>query len=129
MTNEEFEQQKSRVRALADRWLRPLGLLWWDIEIVYFSSVPEFRDANGSDAYMVTRADWRYARATISVDCPAIAALNDKRLEWAFVHECCHILTNEVWDALEADAPELHHREHVATVLAKAFVWAREAQS
>lgn len=123
MKRSERKRQIQRVKALAKRWLGPLGLLWWHIETAYYDSEAEFRTATGLDAYMSVCAEWEYGRATISVNLPAIVGIDDERLEFNYVHELGHVFLSEF--SVKPDSPEAHHEEHAATVLAKAFIWLR----
>ena len=122
MNRKELLIQRKRVRTLAKAWLGPLGLLWWHIDIKFYDSEPEFRAATGHDAYMTVCGDWRYDHATINVNLPAIERLDDDRLEFNFVHECAHVILSEM-KAGKGD----EHCEHVATIMAKAFRWVRDA--
>lgn len=78
-------------------------------------------------------SDWHYLLATITWDLQAVADQNDEELESAFVHECCHILVNEMRMWAEKDMDEakhdeaVHHEERVVSTLANALVWTWQA--
>lgn len=135
MTDAEFEVQKKRIRALANDWLGPLGLLYWRIHI----------DFNRDAAMMVNGAwcdetigkasvQWEYLTATLSFNLNKIAQKDDDDLEYCFVHECCHVLVHEMREwcqtaHLDSDRQEaaMNHEERVVTQMAKAYVWVRRA--
>lgn len=124
MKRREFKRQIKRIKALNCKWLGPLGLLWWHIDTNYYDSSAEFHAATGVTSVMSVCVEWRYAHATISVNVPVIAGLDDERLEFNYLHELAHIFLAEL---TEVDKPSSEHEEHAATVLAKAFVWLRKA--
>lgn len=128
MTDAEFEEQKARLKVLVDRWVKPLGLGWWKIDMEYARE--EYRPAkeNTRDAEVAHCAcDWRYGEACITWNMPKLPGLNDDELEWAFVHELMHIFLNEQRWTADNSADSLDHEERVASTLAKAFVWLRES--
>lgn len=128
VTDAEYEQQKARVQALADKWIGPLGLKWWKIRIDYSRErLPVKDDGNTTEdtfCAMQVQASWKYLRAVITVSVPAIADIGDEELEWVFVHECAHVLLNEMRWADQADW--LDHEERCASQLANSFLWLRQ---
>lgn len=131
MTDAEYEVQQARLLALADKWVKPLGLGWWDLDFAYArddyeppdSLSPKERDR--SLAYC--NVDWRYGHATITWNMPRVAEQTDEKLERAFVHELAHIFLNEMRWARDGDADHLDHEERVATTLTKAILWLRDS--
>lgn len=117
------EEQRARIRSLADKWLKPLGLLWWErIEFSYFDNRHHFDRDSGNEALFITYADWRYLDALVEVNLALAAELGDERLELCFVHEMMHIHLDE----LQVSEEYHDHEERVATCLARAFLWAVE---
>jgi hypothetical protein len=115
------QQQIARVCALASKWLKPLGLLWWrKIELQYASDREHFRGDDESEAIMITTANWEYLEAVIEVNLPYVAELDDKMLEYDFVHEAVHILIEEITNKNKGSV------ERVTTNLARAFLWVEE---
>lgn len=135
MNDKEFKEQKRRLLKLVDRWITPLGLRWWKVDIVYSreSLSTERHKEDGHICQATTQVDWEYINATITFDIQAISLLKDEELESIFVHECCHILVHEMrmWALPEMSQGKLDeamkHEERVVTQLAKAFLWTREA--
>ena len=127
MNDQEFEAQRQRILALIDKWVTPLGLRWWRLGFVYYrEGLPRpDDDPEGVTLFYVT-SRWRYLTAHIKVNIPAIADLDDARLEWGFVHEMCHVLVNET---RENGGDWLDHEERVCSTLANAFIWAREVDT
>lgn len=133
MTDKEYRRQKARIGALAKKWLRPLGLRCWKVQIVYEREGLKQPVDESRSLIARTTVDWHYFLATITFDMKEIIDAPDNELESHFVHECCHILINEMrmWAGTEM-SPDKHeeamkHEERVTTVLASAFLWTREA--
>jgi hypothetical protein len=113
---------KDMIKAAFKKWLKPLGLLWWDVKINLRDDPEEisqhFRDPGDDEVVAaVTYVKWQYASASIDVNVPAFAGLDQNKIERIVVHECCHILVNEMREG------EIHHEERVVTQLTKAFFW------
>ncbi len=127
MTDAEYAEQKARVEALVERWLGTLGLRWWRTEIVYCRKwITDDQGEPDLDSHARTRVHWQYLDAEMQWNMPRLHELSDEQLELIFVHECMHILVNEMRDDKADELPK--HEERVATLLAKAFLWVREAQ-
>lgn len=126
MDDKEYEAQKARVKALIDKWLTPLYLKWYDLDIDWHR---EKHCEHPDDAFRVN-SRWRYADATIYAYLPNIVDYDDEHLELVFIHECMHIVVNEM-RPMDGDAhahPDdwLEHEERVCTMLAKAFQCVRD---
>lgn len=133
MTDAEYRAQRKRLKALHDKWSTPLGLRWWRVNYEYNRDSPESRD-DGRTCVAQAMVDWEYLNATITFDMQAVAnETDDDDLEYYFVHECCHILVNEMRMWGNADMPEgkhdeaMHHEERVVTQMAHAFIWTYRA--
>jgi len=115
---------KDKLRQYIDKWLKPLGLLWWKITIVYLDDPKELaqKEFYRDDETVLARtySDWRYGTATIYFNMPAFDGMDDAEVENTVVHELAHILVNEMREG------EMHHEERVVTGLTKAFLWTRE---
>ncbi len=120
MRKREIKRQHKRIQAIADKWLRPLGLLWWSVEFTYRYDRKHFRSKDGREAFAITYADWRYMRAVVEVNMKMLPNVSDEELEEYLLHEFMHILLDETGSGN-------HHEERVATTLANAFLWVREA--
>lgn len=128
LKKKQFKAQRKRIRRLAKKWIRPLGLGGWNIRHHYYDSSDNFLAAvprAGDEPFMTCRADWKYGWAVISVNCAALVGRSDAVLEWCYLHELGHVFLSEL--GIDPDGKKAHHEEHVATVLAKAFVWLRGA--
>lgn len=122
MTDQDYAKQVARIRALSSKWLKPLGLLWWTVHLEYArEGFDTSEHPHGCLAY--TKVSWEYLEATITFNMPLVLNQTDDDLEYCFVHECCHILINEMRDALDGDNLFLKHEERVCTTLARAFLW------
>ena len=123
MTDAEYRREKARVEKLLKAWTYDLGLRWWKLKFHYFREpLPPYEgEGSSADAAMDCRADWRYTRAGIRVNLLATKELSDDDLEWAVVHECMHVFLHEMREG------GLEHEERVASTLASAFLWARDA--
>ena len=127
MNDQEFEAQTERIRVLAERWAKPLGLGWWHVRLKFERDSDEFAErtkATGAATTLaVCTADWRYMEATITWNMRLVAAQDDDELERDVLHELMHVFLKEI----SVDDP--NHRaseERVATTLAKAFIWIRD---
>lgn len=113
-----------KIRFYIDKWLKPLGLLWWKVDIAFIDDPKELnqKEFYRDDDIVLARtfADWRYGTATIYFNVPAFEELSQTDIEMAVVHELVHILVNEMREG------ELHHEERVVTGLTKAFLWTIE---
>lgn len=122
MKDAEYEKQRDRIRALADKWLEPLGLLMWRRVHLAFSDDVK---AGSPECVGEARVSWEYQEATITFYLPNVVGLDDEDLEYAFVHECQHVLVHEMrWQ--DADTDNIRHEERVCTTLARAFVWVKD---
>ena len=131
MNDAEYEQQVARLLALADQWVRPIGLGWWRINLAYDREGADFADSavkvGGFQSGTLARcfADWRYGTATIVWNMPDVARTSDDELESAFVHELVHVFLHEMQEGARQSV-QRPHEERVATTLAKAFLWIRD---
>lgn len=131
MNDAEYERQKERLRALGEKWVRPLGLGWGQVDLAYCRTRDEFEpgDTDNPDGVLPAakcHTDWRYGHSTITWVLPEIADMDDEKLELVFLHELMHIFVNEMrW--YERDGHGLDHEERVCTTLAKAFLWLRDS--
>lgn len=119
-----YKRTFRRARRHFERWIFLLGLRWWDVEVHWYDSGKAFRQASGATGHNVAmriEADWRYMRATVYVNVPALARMSDDELERSVVHELCHALVNEMREQ------GIDHEERVVTMLSKAFMWTRGA--
>jgi len=118
------KKQRKRVQRLADKWFGPLGLLWWDrIRLVYSTERAGFKGANDTEAVFEVWSAWEYLAADIKVNLKLVATIDDYRLERCFVHECVHILLNE----MQAEGADHKHEERTVTRVMQAIFWVRAA--
>lgn len=126
MDDQEYARQKQRLLDLADKWIKPLGLGWWDISFEYARDdyvAPE--NASSPDASLAKcAANWRYGHACITWNMPRVREIEDAELERCFVHELMHIFLSET---RENGEDWLDHEERVASTLTKAFLWLRDS--
>lgn len=125
MNDAEFETQKARVMALDEQWTSTLGLDAWDISHCWHRGAIDDCDEGAFQALACCETHWQYLHAMIHWNLTQVGDQTDKELETAFVHECMHIFLGEV-----RGEPDdwLDHEERVAQMLAKAFVWVRNAE-
>ena len=120
-------KQHKRLKALGEKWIRPIGLGWWDIETYYCDTRKQYRLATGHDPLISAATcvtDWRYRTAALYFNCRLWKTLSDAEAEKAFVHELMHIFLDEL---MHCQDDRQDHLERVATTLANALVWARKA--
>jgi len=114
------DAQIARIQALADKWLKPLGLLWW--RRITFGYSEDRRDfgVDSDEAVMITHPSWEYMEAVIDVNLLYVAELDDPELEYDFVHELVHILLAEITNRKRGSV------ERVVTNVASAFLWVEQ---
>lgn len=116
---------RKKIKRYLKKWVQPLGLLWWKIDAYYYDDpmemVRQFTVTDDNITYASVDTDWRYLRATIKFNLPAIAGRTDEEIESTVVHELCHILVCEMREN------GVDHEERVVTGLQRAFFWTREA--
>lgn len=130
MTKKELNIQKRRVQRLADKWIQPLGLGWWRIDLLYSTEVDRsgmttYQPADIGGTYETVFAvgtDHNYMIARITAILPVIAQIEDERLEEYFVHELMHIFLRPMRTKQCAG-----EEEQVATRLARAFLWIKNS--
>lgn len=126
MDDAEYERQKQRLLDLSEKWIKVLGLAWWDIDLAYarddYEAPPGASSPDLSLAYCA--ADWRYGHACITWNMPIVREQRDDKLERTFVHELMHIFLSET---RETGDDWLAHEERVASTLTKAFLWLRDS--
>lgn len=115
------EGTKKRVMSLVNKWTKPLGLRWWQIEVLWVHK--EFERGDKTVLFS-TAVSWEYRTAWITAFLPALKREPEKSLERSVVHELCHILVAELQSAPKAD--KQRHCESVVTALSHAFLWTRE---
>ena len=123
MNDKEYRQQKNRLIALRDKWYKRLGLGWWCVELEYCRDGlpdPPNNDSEQFQTIFKTYAKWEYRKGLIKCNMPAIAELSNDDLEEMWVHECMHLIVNEM---RESGDNWLKHEESVCTALARAFIW------
>jgi hypothetical protein len=130
MDDAEFEKQKQRLAELTERWIKPIGLGWYWIDMAYARDdyEPPNNGRGGKDHTLAhCSTDWRYASACITWNMPLVREQNDDHLEHAFVHELMHIFLNEMRWTASNDDDSIDHEERVASTLTKAFLWLRDS--
>jgi hypothetical protein len=127
VTDAEYEAAKGRIKAAAERWLQPMGLLWWQIDLVWSrENIPSQNDHTSTGACGAsTRVWWPYLTAEVTFNLPALADRDDEFLDQVVVHEFAHILLDELARCGEDD--RWQHVERVTTLVTKALVWVRQA--
>lgn len=120
-----MDEAKQLIKKYLDKWMTPLGLMWWKTTVVYYDDPAEiikhFRTDDNMLVLAVTFADWKYMEATIEINLPAWTSLEERDIEECVVHELMHILVNEMREG------EIHHEERVVSGLTKAVFWIEDA--
>ena len=128
MTDAEFEEQKERLRALQEKWITPLGLrMWQKVSFEYWrEALPPPSDVEpGSKVLARAFPDWRYKTGRILFCLPMCVPLSDEELEYIFLHECVHLLVNEM--RYSGDEGGIVHEERCVTEIAMVLGWVRQA--
>jgi hypothetical protein len=129
MDDAESTQQQARIDAFAEAWVHVLGLSHWRIRFVYEREyiLDDDQDADIKSLARCT-ASWEYMDARIVWNLTLVKTTPDDQLEMIVCHEFCHILLAEMSrrGSKRTEADRLHE-EHTATIIAKAFIWVRNA--
>lgn len=130
MTDKQLQVVMDNVRGLRKKWFPILGLnRWRNIPIVFRRECSS--DKPGAMAEVASA--WDYKHATIFIYAPKWFEYMANS-EYHFVHECCHILVNEMrcWGPVTVPADDyernIQHEERVVTELAMAFIRARKSK-
>ena len=118
--------RRKRIQAALDKWLKPLGLLWWEVTVEYYNDPDEvIRMFHRDDEETVVAAriysDWRYGTIRLLINLPAFKGRDSEETERIIVHELCHALVSEM------QTGGMDHEERVVSILTKAFFWVRGA--
>jgi hypothetical protein len=126
VTDDQAEVQKTRVTALYDAWVKPLGLAWWDWELVWHRG--DIEGQGGAMFHICVR--FEYQDITLDISLPRVEKESDKHLERAFCHELGHVFTIPLKDAagrgVDQDAMDFLE-EHQASGIGSALVWLRDS--
>lgn len=127
MTDREAKIQMRRIRALGNKWLKPIGLTaWFTVHVVYDRNEPP-TDKDGRRVTATAWSDHRYQETEISFSLPRCAKLSDADLETAFVHEAVHPVLSRLQWLLPRTGAANNAVEEVVTQIAKMILWARAA--
>ena len=127
MNDQEYEETKQRVFAIARKWQRALGLTWWVIRYEWLRErIPTSEEdrAHGFVVVAQAYAHWKYGEAEIRVSLPAIKDQTDAEIERIMIHEFMHVLVDE---CRQTGDGWLDHEERVVTNLTRAILWVRDA--
>jgi hypothetical protein len=129
LTDSQYAAEKARVLERLEYWRPRLHRGSWRLNVEWErgENVKESQVEGWNDyVRFEIRAQWRYAQAKLYVWCGGTAELSDEILEEFVVHELCHCLVHELQDLGGVSPDYLAHEEHVATVLARAFIETRD---
>lgn len=111
-----------RVKEIMEKWLEPLGLAHWRIDVLWIDE--KLKNDDGDDVAFRINVLPQYMSAEIRAYAPTLFSLTDQVLEEYVVHELMHIFLSE----LEHEQDDYHwHAERICTMLAKAFRWVWKA--
>jgi hypothetical protein len=137
MNDKDYAAQKARLKKLIDKWVKPIGLGWWNVQFAYSREPldlgPHIANTGTEQCVAKTHAHWQYLDALIEWNMQRIEEMDDEDLERAFVHELCHVFVNEMrmWGNAEMETEKadeaIRHEERVVTQLTNAFLWTRRA--
>lgn len=119
--------KQDQIKAAFDKWVTPLGLGWWRVDVLYYDDPKEILrlfTVNDEETTLArVYASWEYMQAKVCINLPSFDELEDGEIERAVLHELVHILVNEMREG------EMHHEERVVSSLTKAFIWVRRADN
>lgn len=113
--------ERKRIRAIAKRWYRPLGLDEWRLTTKYTVG-PLIVDGRVSPEVVgCATVRWEYRDAVLEFNLEKTAGLSDEDLEEVYLHEAMHILVNELREE------GIAHEERVCSGLAFVLMRLRKA--
>lgn len=117
-------QLKKDLRRIVKKWVTPMGLNWWDLDINYiYGDGPA--QGKGRSGVASTRVNWEYKLATIDFYMANLIGRNLEQLEETVVHEMVHIpLSIMQMDINDEDYQKLV--ELTVTLITEAILWVRE---
>jgi hypothetical protein len=120
----EHEAQRERVEAVYQKWRPILGLDSWEVTRRYHNGAFVEADGRASENSIASTAvRWEYQSASIDFNLRETADLDDEHLEYFVIHECMHILTNEMRSMCQKGHRIAYkHEERVCTMLAWGFM-------
>lgn len=133
MKDKEYRDQKKRIQKLIDKWVRPIGLGWWSLKYHWVrgefdptepTPYAPFTGENNKYVYIMSvSTDYFYQTANLTFYLQTLLEYpDDEEVEKFFVHELMHIFLKPLQSKQKAGEEEL-----VATQLANAMIWSREA--
>jgi len=118
MTDKEFKIQQRRVKKYLDKWQKPGGFGWFDIQIEWDREHNLDNDTTLASCW----SNWQYRHATIRFYLPIVKDQSDDELEKAVIHELSHILLSGLQDFSTKDKRDL--TEYTTTLITDAIYWA-----
>lgn len=131
MNDREFKAQRKRIRKLWAKWRDILGLYAWDCNLNYYRGPIPVDGQTSFDAAACASVNWDYQRATLNFNLVCVMGMEDVALEECIVHECTHVLINEMrqdWTNPNTQT-NMQHEEHTTTLISRAFIEALKATS
>lgn len=119
MKDKEWKIKKTKVKTIIDKWVKDLGLGWYEINIEWKAGDAQER-GDGYLCVMEVVSRWMYRTATIRIWLEEVPEDGEK-LERMVVHELCHILVEPMRSERVTE-----NEEHVVESLARAFLWTVE---
>ncbi len=121
-----LDEVKALIEKYLEKWIQPLGLKWWKIDMIYYDDpgeiVREFTSQEGNFLVLAKCfSKWQYMNATIYINLPGWVELDEQEVEEYLLHELCHILVNEMRE------DDILHEERVVSTLQRAFMWVIDA--
>lgn len=122
MRDKEFKKAQARCRKYLKKWINPLGLSWYKINVNYKDGEAPQSYTGAGIAPLKIHVAWQYRQATITIYLEDIPE-TEEELEHAIVHELCHIFVNPMRFCDEHF--DIDKEEYVVESLARAFMWVR----
>lgn len=116
-----WKAERKRIRKIANRWYRPLGLDEWRLTTRYTQGNLIVDGAVSSAAVGMASVRWQYREAELDFNLEKTAKLSDEDLEEVYIHEVMHVLLNEMREE------GIEHEERTAQTLMFAFMRLRGA--
>jgi hypothetical protein len=115
-----WRKEKARINRFIYKWVTPLGLGWWKVDIDFCDGPPEDM-GGGFEETARCHVRWPYRKAKVEFWLNSTMHLDDEALEEVVVHELCHILVNQMREK------GIVHEEAVVAALSQAFLWTYSA--
>jgi hypothetical protein len=94
MTDAEYERLKAKIAKCMEYWRSKAGFGWWTLDWRMEREGKEDEPNTAAETW----EQWQYRQGTIAFYAPAMADMDDWKIEHVVVHELSHLLVGPIRD-------------------------------